>query len=433
MRRDLSAITVRVSGQRVDLTLPNTVPLLELTPAVAELCGIDSEDARPAAWSLARVGRTPFPLTATLAEQAVLDGEVLHLVDVSAWDSPRVVAFDDPVTTAAADGAERPASALAGPVAATFAAGLLGIGAAVAAVLPKVRTTAGPALLATVAALLTVAYLLRRDGERRGPRLGLVWGTWAMAPVAGYGLTGGIPHAGPVGGALALLASVLAAGPLAPEAVPGMALFAGVLTAASAAVAAGARPSQAAAAAAVAVTIALRVGPALLSARLSRRAALAPGDVEALARRSRGLLVSGTYGCTAAVAVAAVVMAASGNLFAVALTAVTAASLAVRAATFRYAREALPVAVGSGLAGLAAMAGLARILASYGWGGAAVIAATAAGTGLALLGAVPRRRTGGRRRTATWWTLIDGATAPLALAAMGVLGGIAGLVGGVLN
>lgn len=43
MRADLSAVTVHATGRRVDVVLPNTVPIVELTPTIAELCGTDDD------------------------------------------------------------------------------------------------------------------------------------------------------------------------------------------------------------------------------------------------------------------------------------------------------------------------------------------------------------------------------------------------------
>lgn len=430
MRRDLSAVSVHTTGHRVDVTLPNTVPLLELTPAVAALCGIEGDDARPSAWTLARAGQSPLALTVTLAEAQVFDGEILHLVDAGAWESPHVVTFDDPVAAAAVAEGERPASALTGTGLSVFAAVLLVTGAAVAAAL---RTSAGPALLAAAVALLAIAYLLPGGADRTPPKVALACGTWAMAPVAGWSLTAGIPHAGLTGGAVALLVAVLASGPLAPKAVPGVAVFAGSLVAVSAAVSAGMNPAQAAALIVVAATLVLRAGPQALSRRLSRRAAQDPGRLETLTRESRILLRSGTYGCAAAAVAGAGVLLVTGDGFALALAAVTACSLALRAATFRYAREALPVAIGAGVIMVAAAVALAVLLTARGWAGAAVLVPTVAGACVAALCTVRRRDHAGLRRVTTGWALVDGATAPLVLAVLGVFHALSGLVGGLFG
>ncbi|HZV48543.1 MAG TPA: EsaB/YukD family protein [Candidatus Dormibacteraeota bacterium] len=93
MAADVRHVTVHGAGRRLDLTLPATVPILELTPALAQLCGAAGSEDTPPAWTLARAAADPFPLTCSLAEAAVLDGEVLHLVDAATWRAP-VIADD---------------------------------------------------------------------------------------------------------------------------------------------------------------------------------------------------------------------------------------------------------------------------------------------------------------------------------------------------
>ncbi|GAA4497608.1 type VII secretion integral membrane protein EccD [Actinoallomurus oryzae] len=425
---------MHTAGSRVDITLPNTVPLLELTPAVAALCGLEGEDARPPAWTFARVGRPPLDLTTTLAEAQVLDGEVLHLVDASAWESPHVVTFDDPVASAAVADGERPASALAGPGVMVFAAALLVMGAAVAAWVPALRASAGPALLAATVTLLALAYLLPAGAARVPPKVALTCGAWAMAPVAGWSLTAHLPHARFAGAAIALLVTVLAATPLMPRTAPGLTVFAGALTLSSVAVALGLGAAQASAISVVVATLALRTGPRLLGRQLSRRAALEPGRVEAQTRSSRTFLVSGTYGCTAAAVVASCVLLVTGDpAFAIALVAVTGCSLALRAATFRYAREAAPTAVGAGITVIAAVLALTVVLVAHGLPGAAVVIPLVAGVAVAALSTVRRRSRDGLRHVTTGWALIDGATAPVLLALLGVFDGLSNLLGGMFG
>lgn len=434
MRRDLSAVSVQTTGHRVDVTLPNTVPLLELTPAIATLCGLDGEDTRPPAWTLARVGQPPLALTTTLAEAQILDGEVLHMVDSGAWESPHVVTFHDPVAEAAVAEGERPASALARTGLAIFAAAQLVTGAAVAAFVPALRDSAGPALLAATVALLAVAHLLPAGADRSPSKLALVCGAWALAPIAGWSLTGHVPHVGLTGAAVALLAAVFAAAPLAPDVVPGLAVFAVPLALASAAVSLGAIPAQASAASAVAATVLLRTGPGMLARRLSRQAALQPQRMEALTKSSRKLLISGTYGGAAtACAGSCVLLVTSGSFFAVALAAAMGCSMALRAATFRYARESLPAAIGAGITVIAAIAALAVLLVARGWAGLAVVVPAVTGVSLAVLGTVRPRSRDGLRRVTTGWALVDGATAPLLLAVLGVFHDLSGMLGGLFG
>ena len=73
-----SRVTV-VSGQRkVDLALPSALPVADVVPQVLRYC-LPPGETTDTAWTLARVGGVPLPLTQTLAEAGVLDGEVLEL------------------------------------------------------------------------------------------------------------------------------------------------------------------------------------------------------------------------------------------------------------------------------------------------------------------------------------------------------------------
>src|SRR5438309_5350171 len=92
MPGDVRRVTVHGGGHRVDLTVPAGVPIVELIPAVAELCqaGPGPAETTPPAWALARIGSEPFPLAETLAGAGVADGEVLCLVDTAVWQAPVV-------------------------------------------------------------------------------------------------------------------------------------------------------------------------------------------------------------------------------------------------------------------------------------------------------------------------------------------------------
>lgn len=79
-----SRVTV-VSGERkVDLALPSSLPVSDVVPQVLRLAApaADRGDGAGGAgqtWTLARLGGHSLPLTQTLAEAGVLDGEVLEL------------------------------------------------------------------------------------------------------------------------------------------------------------------------------------------------------------------------------------------------------------------------------------------------------------------------------------------------------------------
>ncbi|MBA2550180.1 MAG: EsaB/YukD family protein, partial [Nocardioidaceae bacterium] len=81
-----------MSGSRkVDLALPNALPLADVLPQVLRFCLTADDAHRPQAWSLARLGGVPLPLTQTLAEVGVGDGEVLELRGQAAAVRPALV------------------------------------------------------------------------------------------------------------------------------------------------------------------------------------------------------------------------------------------------------------------------------------------------------------------------------------------------------
>jgi hypothetical protein len=429
MRTDLSLVTVCGTARRVDLALPNAVPVAEFTAVLAELCGVETDDARPGAWTLARVGAPPLALAATLAQAGVVDGEVLHLVDVADWGRPQVTAADEPVSAAVKAGEADRWAAMRGQVLALFGGAHLLAAAAFAAAVPALRRPAGPALLAAAVALLTTAYFLTGAAGRRAGRLALVSGAGALTAVAGWGLTGGAADAfGLAGGALGVLATALVAAPLIPDLVGGVALAGGMAAAAAGALLAGARPVQVAAAAAVLGVVALRVLPSVLGARLSRRAAGAgPAEIEATARASRTALASLSWGSVAVTVPAVVTLAVAGDGFAGALAVAVGLALLLRARSYRFPREALPPALGAGLTLLAAeTAAAVRVFTPHGLAGGGVVLLAASGAGLAALAV----RDPGRPVLPWWpgWAMVDACMLPLLLGTLGVFDALAGLL-----
>ncbi len=74
-----SRVTVVNGTRKVDLALPSTLPVADVVPQVMRYCVAGQGAGEPSTWSLARLGGTPLPLTQTLAEAGVLDGEILEL------------------------------------------------------------------------------------------------------------------------------------------------------------------------------------------------------------------------------------------------------------------------------------------------------------------------------------------------------------------
>jgi type VII secretion integral membrane protein EccD len=84
-------LTVVGEQNQVDLAVPADAPITEYIDLLARLCGQPEDDALPPAWSLAPVGAAPLPLTATLAQAGIVDGQVLYLRDLLAAEG------DEPV------------------------------------------------------------------------------------------------------------------------------------------------------------------------------------------------------------------------------------------------------------------------------------------------------------------------------------------------
>lgn len=405
MRADLSAVTINSPDRRVDLLLPNGVPVIELTPLLAELCGLDGDDVRPAAWTLARPGQAPLALTTSLGAAGVLDGEILHMVDLAAWDAPQISPPDELPAESAGDGW----TTRVRPVVLAAGGALFVVAASVSAtVLPGVRTAAGPALLAAVAALILTAHII----GRKPAGIALACGAVALAAAAGWSLSGGHAiAAGLLAAGLVAGAALVAAAPLLGPALPGIAVVAGSLIAGSACVAAGARPSAVAAIAAVAAAYTLRVAPIMLSRRLRSGAQVA-----------RTWLLSLIVGCVLVTLGGTAILVTSPEGFGLALGAAVAASLGLRGATFRYGREALAPTLGAILILAAAEIGMtAGPLAKDGLAGAGIVVLMLTGTGLVLLAVRTPRAIREPAVVARWWAVIDTCTVPMLLGSLGVI------------
>ncbi|MFI7552611.1 type VII secretion integral membrane protein EccD [Micromonospora sediminimaris] len=101
----LARIAVIAPNRRLDLALPEHLPLVGLLPAVLRQADEEPSDGTShGGWMLRRSDGSPVDLTRTLAAQNVRDGETLHLVPRrTEWPE---LAYDD-LMEAVADGARR--------------------------------------------------------------------------------------------------------------------------------------------------------------------------------------------------------------------------------------------------------------------------------------------------------------------------------------
>ncbi|MFL6055087.1 MAG: EsaB/YukD family protein [Actinoallomurus sp.] len=90
-------ITVVGKRRRVDLALPARAPIAEYIPALTRLCGQESDETLPAAWSLAPAGDRPFHPSISLLEAQVVDGATLYLKDLveGETDGPVITELED--------------------------------------------------------------------------------------------------------------------------------------------------------------------------------------------------------------------------------------------------------------------------------------------------------------------------------------------------
>jgi type VII secretion integral membrane protein EccD len=159
MQSGLARVTINAPQRRLDVALPEQVPLAELLPEVLRHAGegLADDGERHGGWVLRRTDGAVLATAQALLPQGVRDGEVLHLVPARAqWPE---LEYDD-VVEAIADGARRRGSAWS--PAATRAAVLAGAGVPLAVGLLAVlaagpgRPTGWPVALGA-ALLLTLA------------------------------------------------------------------------------------------------------------------------------------------------------------------------------------------------------------------------------------------------------------------------------------
>lgn len=382
-------VTVVAPDSRIDVALPEDLPVADVNPEILRLTGRTQAPGSPTGYHLVRRDGTVLDGARTLAAQRVLDGEILCLRPFSESLPPAV---HDDVSDAVA-------SAVTGERALWDARLLRGTGLCAGALLlvlmglvlwfadPVRHDMHGvPGIVAAVVAVFLTAFAGVRarvyDDRASAVALGL-----AAVPhllIAGSGVLG--PGAGEGAGRLQLLlgcATVLVAAVVLVALMPGgdapfvatvVASATGVL-AAFAAILGGADPADAAAVCAVVAIGAIAFLPAL-SARVARlpvgyaapRAASDDEDLDAprgagtepvdaeriaaQARRGHELLLGLVGGCAAVVTGSAAVLAFSADPWAQVLALAAGLSMPLRARLFRYTAQVAAV-LGAGVATLA--------------------------------------------------------------------------------
>ncbi|WP_433536071.1 type VII secretion integral membrane protein EccD [Micromonospora sp. CA-249363] len=394
MTTGLARVTISAPQRRVDVALPEQVPLAELLPDVLRHAGegLADDGERHGGWVLRRTDGALLATAQALLPQGVRDGEVLHLVPARAhWPE---LEYDD-VVEAIAEGTRRRGGAWS--PAATRVAGLAGAAVPLAVGLlallasgPTARS--GWVAAAAVALLLTVAGTVASRANGDGTA-GATLGGYALP----YAFTAGALAVGsgdPVGplvparwvGAPELLAGSVALLLVALVGLLGVAsrqriFVAGVtvgLLGAGAAL--GALPLTPAGTAAVLLSalvfaigviplLAIRLGklplppitlPAAPPAAEPERAGDLPdrGRVQAAVTRTEEMLTGMLLGHAVLAVGAAVVLGVAGGTAGPLLVAVVSAVLLLRSRLFVALRHRVPTV----LAGLAGYAVLGAVL-----------------------------------------------------------------------
>ncbi|MFG1659515.1 type VII secretion integral membrane protein EccD [Micromonospora chersina] len=386
MTSGLARVTISAPRRRVDVALPEQVPLAELLPEVLRHAGegLADDGERHGGWVLRRTDGAALATAQALLPQGVRDGEVLHLVPARAeWPE---LEYDD-VVEAIADGARRRGAAWSSH--ATRAAALAGAGVPLAVGLLAVLA-AGPGprdgwpVAAVVALLLVLAATAASRAYGDGP-VGATLGGYALpwAAAAGALAVGSGDPVGPfwplrwvgapellAGSVALLLVSVLG---LLGVASRSRVFLAGATTGAAGAVAGVGGlfldPAGAAAVLLCALVFALG-GLPLLAIRLGK-VPLPPitlpepaggppgvrdlpdrGRVHAAVARTEEMLTGMLLGHAVLAVVAVAVLAATGGLAGRLLVAVGCGVLLLRSRLFVAVRHRVP-AVAAGLAGYA--------------------------------------------------------------------------------
>jgi type VII secretion integral membrane protein EccD len=184
----LARVTINAPQRRVDVALPEHVPLAELLPEVLRHAGegLADDGEKHGGWVLRRTDGVALATGQGLFPQGVRDGEVLHLVP--ARDNWPELEYDD-VVEAIAEGARRRGSVWS--PASTRTATLAGAGVVLLLGLVGLLL-AGPAMTGAPFAGLGVAVLLALAGVTASraygdARAGAAFGAYAMP----YAFVGG--------------------------------------------------------------------------------------------------------------------------------------------------------------------------------------------------------------------------------------------------
>jgi len=344
-----SRVTLIGSSRRVDVSLPEGVPVAELLPELVRMLD-ESSDGAPARWALVRVGGQALDPERSLAEQEVASGTMLFLRDQALEITPPVVDdFAQQVAVAVDAESGQWAADMFHWIAAGAAAACLFV-AGVALLLAGEKGLWAAVAVAGAAVTSLGAVTLVRLAGRRGLAGLLVYGSlplWAAsgeglaaiatadatgalaAALAGTGLGAGVAWL--VSGDLALVAS----GGVMAAALPPAVVLAGCDVFGHGVVAGAAVDCP--------VGLALIALAAPLAARLTGVTDAAAPSLEERVARGRRVLGAIVAGTAVMVAASTTVLAVAGGWFAWSLVAVTACGMAAQSRHYRFLAEVAPL------------------------------------------------------------------------------------------
>ncbi|HEY8978352.1 MAG TPA: type VII secretion integral membrane protein EccD [Streptomyces sp.] len=379
-------VTIVAPDSRIDVALPDDVPVADLYPEVLRLAQQSPDEGAPVGYHLVRRDGTVLDSSRSFAAQRILDGELLTLRPFAESLPPAV--FDD-ISEAVASAVTAERTLWDGDL--TRAAGLTG-GGVLATLLAFITWTGDPrhdmhglpGVLAAVAGvlLLVLACVRARIYDDRASAVALGLGALPNVGVAGSGL---LPLEGGEGiGKLQFLlacAAVLVAALVLTLCAPSgdgpfvafvLASAVGLVALFLALLAEDWTPAETAALCAPVAVVGLAFLPGLSmrfarlpigfdapsSAPRSRYETEAPAPepvdaerIAARARRGHELLVGLVGGCAVVAVASAAVLGFSSNVWAQLLAFATGVALLMRAHLFRYTAQVAPV-VAAGLASL---------------------------------------------------------------------------------
>jgi type VII secretion integral membrane protein EccD len=375
MEQNTTRIAVAVDGRRVDLAVPARRPVGEFLLQLVDLA--NPRDRLLHDWRLVRVGGELLDPERSLAEAAVLDGELIQLSPAFAPPNRADLVYDVPAAVAAASSPGQASPTRRHVCHALAAAATVGSSLSLAA-----GSLAGGAAAAVVAlAVLAGAALLRLSGREVDAS---IWAFTAIVPaaVAGWAIGRGasieawwVPAV--VAAALVAVGAAVAVPARHAVLVP---LASGLVTAGAWCVvfAAGTRePGVVGGPAVILGFVCIDVVPRLAFHALGvgrlHRDSLSRTAVDARVRRARLMIVAGNVAGSVLVLIGTAALAAGSDPWGWALAALAGLVLGLHTRLYTNLDELVPVA--SAAVGVFLLLAALTILPEAGWGLAAAASA----------------------------------------------------------